>query len=150
MKNSHWFWFSVCSLVLIHATASAELRLRPTCVDEPQLATQLEWQISSNGLLEIRYDLNGDGIADFSTMRVVAFHYQSENSAARVHRENPERLVFFVNYGADSHYYLAVGMPMFYLFDVNQDGVSDLIYKDALEDGVNGNEVYYDSPSGMF
>jgi hypothetical protein len=40
--------------------------------------------------------------------------------------------------------------PLFYAVDVNEDGLWDLIYKDVFEDGVNGDEVFYESPSGMF
>ena len=40
-------------------------------------------------------------------------------------------------------------MPLFYAIDVNEDGVWDILYKDVLRDGVNGNEEFYDSPSGM-
>ena len=41
-------------------------------------------------------------------------------------------------------------MPLFYAIDVNEDGAWDILYRDVLRDGVNGNEEFYDSPSGMF
>jgi len=39
--------------------------------------------------------------------------------------------------------------PLFYAVDVNEDGKWDLIYQDVMQDGVNGNETFYDCPSGM-
>ena len=45
---------------------------------------------------------------------------------------------------------VALNQPLFYSFDVDEDGTWDIMYKDIPEDSVNGNEVFYESPSGMF
>ena len=58
--------------------------------------------------------------------------------------------MFFVNYQANRFVYIVSPKPLFYAIDRNEDGHWDLMYKDALEDGVNGNEQFYDSPSGMY
>jgi len=45
---------------------------------------------------------------------------------------------------------VATAQPLFYSFDVDEDGTWDIMYKDISKDSVNGNEVFYESPSGMF
>ncbi|NIQ00544.1 MAG: hypothetical protein GWM98_09230 [Nitrospinaceae bacterium] len=60
------------------------------------------------------------------------------------------KLVIFSQYTADRYYYIVDPKPLFYAIDLNEDGVWDLIYKDVAADGVNGNEGFYASPSGMF
>ena len=62
-------------------------------------------------------------------------------------KNNSGRLVFTVNYTESSYYYIAVKEPTLYALDVDQDGSWDVIYKDPMEDGVNGNEsLHYQSP----
>jgi hypothetical protein len=67
-----------------------------------------------------------------------------------VSEEYPGKLVLYVGAGPVRYYYIAAKYPLMYAADVNEDGVWDLIYKDVNEDGVNGNETFYDSPSEMF
>ena len=44
-------------------------------------------------------------------------------------------------------FYVGQLYPLFYAYDFNEDGHFDLLFQDVFEDGVNGNERYYDSPS---
>ena len=55
-----------------------------------------------------------------------------------------------VNYGPANQIYMISQKALFYAFDFNEDGIWDLMYKDIEEDGVNGNETFYASPSSMF
>ena len=50
----------------------------------------------------------------------------------------------------ERYYYIVSAGPLFYAINVNEDGAWDILYKDVLRDGVNGNEEFYDNPSGMF
>ncbi|MBT5549239.1 MAG: hypothetical protein HOJ79_02045 [Nitrospina sp.] len=140
----------IAIVLTFSSNALGQSHLPPVIIEEPDLKTQLSWDIATNGLLYVSYDLDGNGKADYFTLRVVSRNYRSYRPTERVYLENPSHLVFFVSYGSSNHYYLAVQRPLFYAFDVNEDDHWDVMYKDVLEDGVNGNEEFYDSPSGMF
>jgi len=121
-----------------------------TLQTEPTMAARYGWNVDPNGMLTVGYDLNHNGRPDFFTVRIVLDKYISTDPIETVGRTNPSHPVFRVDYGADGFYYVAARYPLFYAVDVNEDGLWDVLYKDVLEDGVNGNEVFYESPSGGF
>lgn len=121
--------------------------LRP----EPPLNSQLSWDVYPNGMLVVTYDLDQNGRADYFTLRVIAATFVTTDSARAVARNNADRLVFAVNPGAEINtFYVTQRHPLLYAIDANEDGLWDVIYKDVSEDGVNGNEQFYDSPSGIY
>ncbi len=115
---------------------------------EPAMQAQVGWNLEPSGMLAVGYDLNHNGRPDFFTVRVVLDKYITAEPMKTVARFNPGHPVFRVDYGAEGFYYIAARYPLFYAVDVNEDGAWDVLYKDVLEDGVNGNEELYDSPSG--
>lgn len=117
---------------------------------EPAMNVRVGWNLEPSGMLTVGYDLNHNGRPDFFTVRIVLDKYISDEPIETVGRHNPGQPVFRVDYGVDGFYYIAARYPLFYAVDVDEDGVWDVLYKDVLEDGVNGNEVFYDSPSGGF
>ena len=117
---------------------------------EPALKTQVGWDVQPNGLLFISYDLDQNGKVDFIALRRVLKTYFTDEPLRMVAKSNGGCPVFFVNYHSSRFVYITSKMPLFYAIDRNEDGLWDLMYKDVLEDGVNGNERFYDSPSGMF
>ena len=122
----------------------------PYLVEEPDMATQVVWDVQPNGFLFVGYDQSGNGVADFYCLRIILRNYYSQASVAEINRWYPDQLIFPVKYTNSNYYYIVEKEPTYYAFDFNEDGVWDLMYKDSLHDQVNGNEVYYDSPSGMF
>ncbi len=135
----------------------AYLTLAPPClwggphlIAEPPLAMQTSWNLASNGMLFIGYDTDHNGKMDFYTLRVVTTSYFSKHSVEDVAENFPESLIFFTNFSTTHYYYIAFKQPLFYSLDVDEDGHWDVMYKDPGQDGVNGNEMFYDSPSGMF
>ncbi len=132
-------------LALAPAIASGH----PYLTAEPPLEDKASWNLSQAGMLQVRYDIDQDGTVDFESWRIVTTHYFSPHSEKVVSESNPRSLIFSVSYEGDDYYYIVEKQPMFYAIDVNQDGVWDLIYKDTLGDGVNGNEELYDRPSGL-
>ena len=116
---------------------------------EPSQAKQISWNLASNGMLFIGYDTNQNGKIDFHTLRVVRTSYFSKHSLDTVKGHHPEHLIFASNFSTTHYYYIALKQPLFYAMDLDEDGHWDFIYKDPLQDGVNGNEAFYDSPSGM-
>ncbi len=135
---------------LFSSTTFANSLTIPVCVKEPIMGKRLSWNVSPNGLLNVSFDLNGDGISDYHTVRVILRHYESGKSLHKIKNENSDNLIFFVKNTSSNYYYFTAKQPLFYAFDVDGDGFWDLTYKDVLEDGVNGNEIFHDSPSGMF
>ncbi len=115
---------------------------------EPAMNTQVEWNLDPSGMLTVGYDLNHNGRPDFFTVRVVLDKYISEETMETVARINPGLPVFRVDYGEEGFYYITERYPLFYAVDVNEDGAWDILYRDVLADGVNGNEEFYDNPSG--
>lgn len=117
---------------------------------EPAIEARMEWDLTANGMLYVGFDLDANGKSEFYTVRIVEKSFASRETIFEVGANFPRNIIFFVNQGSYTFYYIASSHPVFYAADVNEDGMWDLIYKDALEDGVNGNETFYDSPSGMF
>ncbi len=115
---------------------------------EPAMNTHTGWNLEPSGMLTVGYDLNHNGRPDFFTVRVVLDKYITGEPIETVERHNPGYPVFRVDYGAEGFYYITARYPLFYAVDVNEDGAWDVLYKDVLEDGVNGNEVFYSNPSG--
>lgn len=115
---------------------------------EPAMHTQVGWNLEPNGLLTVGFDLNHNDRPDFFTVRIVLHKYITTEPIETIARFNPGHPVFRADYGAEGFYYITARYPLFYAVDVDEDGVWDMLYKDVLEDGVNGNEVFYDSPSG--
>lgn len=117
-------------------------------IEEPPLEKKMGWSLLPNGLLVVEYDLDGNGKADFFAVRVVESHYFSSDDIRRVKGNYPAARVFHVAYEMDNYIYVAARSPLFYAIDSNEDGIWDLVYKDESEDGFNGNEKFYDNPSG--
>jgi hypothetical protein len=117
---------------------------------EPALNTQVGWYLEPNGMLTVAYDLDWNGNPDFFAVRVVLEHYYSIETIETLGRQHPGIPIFRVEYGPVNYYYLASHYPLFYAWDTNEDGHWDVMYVDRDEDGWNGNEVFYDSPSGTF
>ncbi len=117
---------------------------------EPAMEFRTGWNLEPSGMLSVGYDLNHNGRSDFFTVRIVLDKYITTESIETVARYHPNHPVFRVGYGADGFYYITARYPLFYAVDVNEDGAWDVLYKDVLEDGVNGNEELYDRPSGGF
>ena len=115
---------------------------------EPEIETQVDWDLSNNGLLYVSYDIDNDGRVDFCSWRIVTTSYFSKELLDEVVRNNSDRLVFTVAYTGSSYYYIAIKEPILYAIDVDQDGSWDFIYKDLMEDGVNGNETLHYRRSG--
>lgn len=138
--------FVIALLVFVpHAWAGNEM---PPV--EPAMQSRASWNLEPNGMLTVGYDLNHNGRPDFFAVRVVLDKYISTEPLETVIRYNTDHPVFRVDYGAEGFYYITERYSLFYAVDVNEDGVWDVLYKDLLEDGVNGNEVLYDNPSGEF
>lgn len=147
MKRFITFFTVVACACLFAATGSAF----PYLVVEPDLNTLVNWDAMPNGLLVAGYDADHNGKADFFTVRVVVRAYFSSEIVSEVVKNCPNNLIFAVNYGEGQYFYYVTRLePLFYAFDLNEDGIWDLMYKDAFEDGINGNEAFYESPSGMF
>jgi hypothetical protein len=122
----------------------------PHLIAEPSQAMQSSWNLASNGMLFIGYDTDQNGKLDFHTLRVVRTSYFSKHSLDVVKGHHPEHLIFASNFSTSHYYYIALKHPLFYAADLDEDGLWDTIFKDPDQDGVNGNETFYDSPSGMF
>ncbi len=114
---------------------------------EPEIYTGISWVITHSGLLKVGYDLDSNGKPEYFTLRIIIRSFFSADSVEFVAKNFPNKPVFFVNYEKDRMYYIAAFKPVFYAYDIDEDGHFDLMFKDELEDGINGNEEYYDSPS---
>ena len=119
-------------------------------VPEPAVHTGTGWNLTPSGMLWVGYDLDHNGLTDYYTLRIVLRANFSNDSVQAVTENNPMSPVFYVDYGKDRFFYITAPNPIFYAFDFDEDGHWDLMFKDALEDGVNGNEKFYDSPSGKY
>lgn len=142
--------FSIILLVALLSFGSPAWSGNEMLQAEPAMNAQVGWNLEPSGMLTVGYDLNHNGRPDFFTVRIVLDKFITTEPIETVAHYNPGRPVFRVDYGAEGFYYIAARYPLFYAVDVNEDGVWDVLYKDVLEDGVNGNEVLYDSPSGEF
>ncbi len=140
--------FSIILMIAMLAIGSPAWPGNELLQTEPAMKTQVGWNLEPSGLLTVGYDLNGNGRPDFFTVRVVLDKYISGETMETVTRFNPGLPVFRVDYGEEGFYYIAARYPLFYAVDVNEDGDWDVLYRDVLEDGVNGNEEFYDNPSG--
>ena len=116
---------------------------------EPPLNTQVQWNLSPNGLLTVGYDTDNNGKADFFTLRSLVNSYMSSQSPESVSEIYVGYPIFVVDYGRTQYFYISSKEPLFYAVDINEDGLWDAMYQDLMEDGVNGNETFFDSPSGM-
>ena len=142
----HLNLLSSITIVLMFAGSPA---LGNPLQSEPPLNTQVEWNLSPNGLLTVGYDSDHNGKADFYTLRSLVNSYMSDQSPEAVAEMYVGYPIFVVDYGTIHYFYISSKQPLFYAVDVNEDGLWDVMYQDLLEDGVNGNERFFDSPSGM-
>jgi len=117
---------------------------------EPSMKEKIGWNLKGNGLLYVSYDLDHNGKADYHTIHFVIKTYLTGEPLSALSGYYQGVQVFYVNYGPANQIYVISGKALFYAFDVNEDGNWDLMYKDVEEDGINGNEAFYDSPSNMF
>lgn len=122
----------------------------PQLVSEPALSAKISWDINPNGMLVVGYDTDHNGKADLFTLRIVIRSYFSILTEQQESGNFPNNILFCENYESDAFYYITEKQPLFYAIDVNEDGVWDIVHQDLNMDGLNGNETYYDSPSGMF
>jgi len=116
----------------------------------PSNTQSLNWDLNANGMLLVRYDLDGNTQVDLYTIRIVKRSFFSKTLLENEYKNWADSLIFSVNYQSFSHYYITAKNPLFYAIDLDGNGRWDLIYKDVLEDGLNGNEEFYGSPSGIF
>ncbi len=117
---------------------------------DPPLKSNIGWTLNGNGLLDLSYDLDHNGRADYHTVHFVLKAYLTSEPLKSLPDYYNGAPVFYVDYGPANQIYVISRKALFYAFDVNEDGTWDLMYKDVHEDGVNGNEKFYESPSGMF
>lgn len=136
------------SITLILMLAGSPALANPL-QSEPPLNTQVEWDLSPNGLLTVSYDSDHNGKIDFYTQRSLVDSYMSSQPLATIAEIYVGFPIFVVDYGAVHYFYISSKEPLFYAVDFNEDGIWDAIYQDIAEDGVNGNERFFGSPSGM-
>lgn len=142
-------FFSLIVYLTLPVQAAAKL---PFLTYDPQLINSLGWNLLPNGMLFAGYDLNGNGKADFYTVRIVTRSFFSKNSVDQVTENWPNNLTLFVKHDSVAgvnFFYITSKQPLLYALDLNENGSWDLIYKDPLEDGLNGNEQFFDSPGEM-
>lgn len=142
----HLNFLSSITLILMLASAPA---LGNPLQSEPPLSTQVEWDLSPNGLLTVSYDSDHNGKIDFYTQRSLVDSYMSSQPLTTIAEIYVGFPIFVVDYGAVHYFYISSKEPLFYAVDFNEDGIWDAIYQDIAEDGVNGNERFFGSPSGM-
>jgi hypothetical protein len=126
---------------------SSQVMADSTPVPEPDLSTQIGWGLTHSGMLFVSYDLDQNGKPDYFTLRVVKTSFSSKDSLKETAHNHPLHIVFTVPYRTSCYYYISEMKPLFYAYDFDEDGHWDIMYKDVLTDGVNGNEEFYDSPS---
>lgn len=122
----------------------------PDLVSEPPLDTRLLWNVNPNGFLFIGYDLDKNGKVDYYSLRAIAERLLSKKIIKNENEKFPGKLVFSTENRLGYSYYVVEIQPSLYALDVDEDGTWDVIYKDAKMDGVNGNETFFESPSGTF
>lgn len=144
------YFLSYLTIIIFVTFLAPNAWSNPYLVAEPPLALQVNWDVAANGMLRISYDLDFNGTADFYTLRIVVESFYSDRTVMEVGADFPNHPIFFVPYEQQWFYYVTATQPLFYSIDVDEDGIWDLMYKDVSEDSVNGNEVFYESPSGMF
>ncbi len=144
----HFSLYSIITIALMFA--GSPVMGNPYALQaEPPLSTQIQWDLAPNGLLTISYDLDHNGKTDFYTVRTIKRSYISEQTPRATAEFYAGYPVFFVNHGNAHYFYITSKMPLFYATDFNEDGLWDAMYQDISEDGVNGNERFFTSPSGL-
>ncbi len=143
-------FLSICALLFYFSFIHSDSWGGPSLIEEPPLSMHMAWGLTNSGMLFVGYDTDQNGKIDFHTLRIVRTSYFSKDSIADIALNYPENHIFFINYETYHYYYVAVQGPIFYALDIDEDGRWDLMYKDTEEDGINGNEIFYDSPSGKF
>ena len=143
-------FLSVVAILVGFAFAPPDSWSGPDLLDEPPLSMNMSWNAAPNGMIFMGYDTDHNGKMDLHTLRVVETSGFSKESVADFASHFPRNHIFFTKHGNAHFYYVTVPKPVFYALDLDEDGEWDLMYKDSEEDGVNGNEVFYDSPSGDF
>jgi len=144
----HFSLYSIITIALMLA-GSPVLGNPHALQAEPPLSTQIQWDLAPNGLLVLSYDLDHNGKTDFYTFRTIKRSYVSGQTPRTIAEFYAGHPVFFVHHGNAHYYYITSKMPLFYSTDINEDGLWDALYQDISEDGVNGNEQFSDSPSGL-
>ncbi|MFQ5444732.1 MAG: hypothetical protein ACE5EK_08960 [Nitrospinales bacterium] len=122
----------------------------PDLVAEPPLDTRLLWNMNPNGFLFIGYDLDKNGKADYYSLRVISERFLSKKVIQNEGEKFPGKLVFSTENRLGFSYYIVETQPSLYALDLNEDGTWDVMYKDPMMDGVNGNEIFFGSPSETF
>lgn len=125
----------------------------PAIPEEPGLndPTYIGWNtVYSLPLIKIDYDLDNDGKVDYSVVKmVIRSFYYDEFSVDTVNEIGNEYYFAEVFPNLDA-VYVVKPHALFYYIDLDEDGRYDIMWEDKEEDGLNGNEILYDSPSGMF
>lgn len=101
-------------------------------------------------LIRADYDLDKDGRTDYSVVRVVLRAFYYDDLSVDTVNEIGNKYYYARVFPRMDMVYVTGHCGFFYYLDLDQDGRYDLIWKDMDEDGLNGNEEIYDSPSGMF
>ena len=134
-------------ILIIFLTGTPALAQPWALEPEPPLHTQVQWTLNANGLLIVGYDLDLNGTADLYTVRSIHRSYSSDQPDRFFDRFYEGRPVFYSGDGAVRYVYITSRHPLLYARDINEDGVWEWVYQDVMEDGVNGNEKLYNSPS---
>jgi len=99
----------VCSVGMVTAEESAE---------------PVDWDVLPNGLIEVQYDRNGDGVPDHVTLHQITWSGWTSLPVADLTAQarNDGEWVFIVEYDQDRYVYLAQAEPLFLGDDAQQDG----------------------------
>lgn len=107
-------WFTlVCVLLLSLPVESA---------NASQPAEPVDWDLLSNGLLEVQYDENGDGVPDYVTVHQVTWSGWTTQPLSEIEAQAAaeRQWVFIVEYDKDRYVYLANEHSVFAADDVRQ------------------------------
>lgn len=96
-----------------------------------------------NGQFFFMYDTDSDGLPDLIVYHTVKANFQSMQHPRDVFIEyHNEYIVVSIPFAGGFHHYVIMPNPVLIAVDTNHDGKVDTLFKDPLEDGINGNEEY--------
>lgn len=101
-------------------------------------------------LIRVDYDLDNDGKVDYSVVRTVIRMFYYDELSADLVNEIGNTYYYAKVFPRMDAVYVTNPNGLFYYIDLDEDGKYDIMWEDREEDGLNGNEILYDSPSGMF
>ena len=117
----------------------------------PNDPSYIGWNtVYSLPLIRVDYDLDNDGKVDFSVVRVVERMFYYDELSADLVNEIGNTYYYAKVFPRMDAVYVTNPNGLFYYIDLDEDGKYDIMWEDREEDGLNGNEILYESPSGMF